>query len=328
MTAPTEPSARPSMPRATLATALADEFSGAVDATLNALQALIPLDIWMVTRVEADDWIVLHTRGRAPRFRPGAAFSWQHSYCLHMNAGDGPNIAADASAVPAYASAPINDIATIGCYIGFPLYDANGHLFGTLCGLHPDPMDADIEHHEPVVRALAESLGHVLRLSERAEVLDRLRQHTALAAHSDPLTGVLNRHGWELALDAEETRCQRSGQPTGVIALDLFPDPSPRGTTGFHDDTDLIRAILALQGLIHPTDLIGRLGGSQFALLASQLSEIPLAQRAQTLQLSLAEQGIPAAVGHAMREAGNGSLEHALKRATRAMRQTPQAAST
>lgn len=327
MTDPTEPNARHGMPGATLATALADEFSGAVDATLNALQALIPLDIWMVTRVEADDWIVLHTRGRAPRFRPGAAFSWQHSYCLHMNAGDGPNIAADASTIPVYAHAPINDIATIGCYVGFPLYKGNGELFGTLCGLHPEPMDTGIEQHEPVVRALAESLGHVLRLSERAEVLDRLRQHTALAAHSDPATGVLNRRGWELALEAEETRCQRSGQPAGVIALDLFPDHPPQGTTGFPADTDLVRAILALQGLVHPTDQIGRLGGNQFALLASQLSEAPLAQRAQNLQQSLAEQEIPAAVGHAMREAGTGSLEHALKRAARAMRQTPQAAS-
>ncbi len=67
------------MPRATLATALADDFSGAVDATLSALQALIPLDMWMLTRVESDDWVVLHTHGHAPRIRPGAAFSWQHS---------------------------------------------------------------------------------------------------------------------------------------------------------------------------------------------------------------------------------------------------------
>lgn len=314
------------MPRATLATALADDFSGAVDATLSALQALIPLDMWMLTRVESDDWVVLHTHGHAPRIRPGAQFSWQHSYCVHMNAGDGPNIAADARTVPAYASAPINDVATIGCYIGFPLYDADGELFGTLCGLHPEPMDPAIEHHEPVVRALAASLGHLLRLSQRAEGLDRLRQHAALAAHSDPLTGVLNRHGWELALDAEETRCQQSGQPAGIILLDLFPGDSGADSTGIQDDTDLVRAILALQGLAGPTDLIGRLGGTRFGLLAIDLREQPLAAQARHIHQALFEQAIPAAIGHAMRKPGAGSLEHALKRAERELRPAPQPA--
>ncbi|WP_019593271.1 GGDEF domain-containing protein [Thioalkalivibrio sp. ALM2T] len=308
------------MPRATLATALADDFSGAVDATLSALQALIPLDMWMLTRVESDDWVVLHTHGHAPRIRPGAAFSWQHSYCVHMNAGDGPNIAADARTVPAYASAPINDVATIGCYIGFPLYDADGELFGTLCGLHPDPMDSAIEHHEPVVRALAGSLGHLLRLSQRAEGLDRLRQHAALAAHGDPLTGVLNRHGWELALDAEETRCQQSGQPAGIILFDLFPGDSSVDSTGIQDDTELVRAILALQGLAGPTDLIGRLGGTRFGLLAIDLRAQPLAARARHIRQALSAKAIPAAIGHAMREPGAGSLEHALKRAERELR--------
>ncbi|WP_018867029.1 MULTISPECIES: diguanylate cyclase domain-containing protein [unclassified Thioalkalivibrio] len=312
------------MSATTLATPLADEFSGAVDATLNALQALVPLDIWMLTRVEADDWIVLHTRGRAPRFRPGAAFSWQHSYCVHMHAGEGPNVAADARSVPAYASAPINDIAAIGCYVGFPLHDAEGQLFGTLCGLHPEPVDPAIERHEPVIRALAESLSHVLRLSQRAEVLDRLRQHTALSVHSDPLTGVLNRHGWELALEAEETRCQRLGQPAGIIALDFFPRGlSSEGAEG-HDDTELVRAILALQERAHPTDRIGRLGGGRFALLASEMKNPSLAERARSLQQYLADQGIPASVGYASREPGTGSLASALQNAARGKRNAPQ----
>lgn len=309
------------MPANTLATPLADDFTSAVDAILDALHHLIPLKLWMVTRVEGDDWIVLHTRGNAPRIRPGAVFNWQHSYCIRMNAGDGPNIAADAQAVPAYASAAINDQASIGCYVGFPLYDAEGELFGTLCGLHPQPMDADITRHQPIIQAMATTLTHVLRLDQHAEALDRLRLQTALATHSDPPTGTLNRRGWEMALEAEETRCRLGGQPAGVIVVTLATQTPSGQRNAPAEDAGLVHAVLALQAQVGPGEFVGRLGGARFGILVSGRAATTLTEYSENLERALTGQGIPAQVSHAMREAASGTLEQAQIRAERHLRQ-------
>ncbi len=258
-------SAKHLMSANTLATPLADDFTSAIDAILEALHHLIPLNLWMITRVEGDDWIVLHTRGKAPRIRPGAVFNWQHSCCIRMHAGEGPNIAADAQAVPAYSSATINEQANIGCYVGFPLHDADGKLFGTLCGLHPKPMDTEITRHQPVIQATATALSHVLRLDQHAEELDRLRLQTALATHSDPPTGTLNRRGGEMALEAEETRCRLGGQPAGVIVL-AFATQTPSGQRGGQaEDAGLVHSVLALKAQIGPGEFVGRLGAPGLA---------------------------------------------------------------
>ncbi|WP_018872954.1 GGDEF domain-containing protein [Thioalkalivibrio sp. ALJ16] len=310
----------------TLATPLAVDFTAAIDATLAALQHLLPMDQWMLTRVEGDAWIVLHTRGQSPRIRPGSAFSWEHSYCTRMHAGDGPNIAPDARAVAAYADAKINEQLRIGCYVGFPVLNQTGRLHGTLCGLHPEPMDPAIERHQPVIQALAEALGHVLSLDLRAQTLDRLRQRTALAAHSDPLTGTLNRDGWNLALEAEETRCQLHGHPAGVIVLDLFASDPKAGALAIEDDTELVRAVLMLQGLLHPTDLLARLEGRRFALLATAMDDEALPDRAQRLADALSTEGIPVLLGYALREPGAGSLARAYRRAVNGLRPTARPA--
>ena len=96
-------------------------FEAAARAVLGFLHARFGFDLWMVTRTEGEDWIVLHVEDHGYGVRPGTVFRWSDSFCSRMVQGLGPRVAPDAAGVPAYAEAPIGRQVRIGAYIGLPL---------------------------------------------------------------------------------------------------------------------------------------------------------------------------------------------------------------
>ena len=94
---------------------------------------------------------------RGDRRRP---FPLERLFCYRMVRGEGPNVAADSSSVPAYAQAPIGRDIPIAAYIGYPLL-ADGQLFGTLCAIDPQ-VRPDRSDDEPLIRLLARLLSTVL----------------------------------------------------------------------------------------------------------------------------------------------------------------------
>ena len=98
--------------------------------------------------------------------------------------------------------------------------------------------------------------------------VDKLVLRLTQTARTDPLTGILNRRGFDEAFDAELERAKRSGQPMGVILLDLDKFKSINDTRG-HDAGD--DALERLGGLMRANkrriDTAARLGGEEFALI-------------------------------------------------------------
>jgi len=97
----------------------------------------------MVTRTKGDDWIVLHAEDHGYGVENDAVFKRADSFCSQMVQGLGPSMASDSDLMPAYASAPIGKQVKIGAYVGVPLSDADGSLFGTLCAIDPDSLHSD-----------------------------------------------------------------------------------------------------------------------------------------------------------------------------------------
>lgn len=83
------------------------DFESAGRAVLAFLHHRLGFGLWMVTRTEGEDWIVLQTEGQAYDVNPGQVFCWTDSFCFRMVKGDGPRIAPDSDVIPAYAAAPI-----------------------------------------------------------------------------------------------------------------------------------------------------------------------------------------------------------------------------
>lgn len=96
----------------------------------------------------------------------------------------------------------------------------------------------------------------------------RMHQRLHLLATQDPLTGLLNRRGMQVALQAEWVRGRRYGVPFTVISLDVDHFKRVNDQHG-HDAGDrvLIAVAEVLRTHVRESDLVARMGGEEFLVL-------------------------------------------------------------
>jgi len=99
---------------ATMIDAPLHDFASAARAVISFLHRRLGFGLWMVTRTEGDDWIVLQSEDHGYQVAPGKVFRWADSFCAEMVQGHGPRIAPDSQRVRAYAAAPIGRQVEIG----------------------------------------------------------------------------------------------------------------------------------------------------------------------------------------------------------------------
>lgn len=294
-------------------------FPEAADSVMQVLQSRLGFRLWMVTRTEGDDWIVLAARDRGYGVEPGQVFRWRDSYCSRMVRGEGPNIAPDASKVVAYTDAPINTQISIGAYIGLPLVHANGDFFGTLCAVDPDPQPVTICEELPLIRHHARLLNTILDLDFRLQEVARLKERAEADSKSDALTGLYNRRGWEGLIEAEEQRCKRYGNPGGVIVIDLDGLKEVNDTEGHAAGDHLIeRAAEVLDSAVRTEDVVARLGGDEFAVLAVQADPDKLDIVVGRIREAMEDAGLAASIGNCSR-GHEGGFAQAFERADQLM---------
>jgi diguanylate cyclase (GGDEF)-like protein len=116
-------------------------------------------------------------------------------------------------------------------------------------------------------------------VSAQAERAEQQREQMARMAHSDPLTGLPNRRGLDLALEAALLSVQRDeGLAVYVIDLDGFKQVNDR--LG-HDAGDALLKAAAgrLQHCLRSGDVVARLGGDEFVIVARSIHDEPVAWR-------------------------------------------------
>jgi diguanylate cyclase (GGDEF)-like protein len=87
-------------------------------------------------------------------------------------------------------------------------------------------------------------------------------------AGSDPLTGILNRRGFEQAALPLVAQAQRKGRPLAVAIADIDRFKAVNDRFGHHiGDVALQRFASHVNGVIRGCDLFGRLGGEEFILV-------------------------------------------------------------
>ena len=101
-----------------------------------------------------------------------------------------------------------------------------------------------------------------------ARTQERRRDDLARISRADPLTGCLNRRGFEERFTAELNAAERMGQPLGLLQIDLDRFKEINDTQGHAaGDELLIWVVNMVQETLRPTDWVGRLGGDEFAIL-------------------------------------------------------------
>ena len=136
---------------------------------------------------------------------------------------------------------------------------------------------------------------------EIARLQAALRQ-ARQAALVDPLTGSLNRRGWDKGLAGEERRCRRHGLDAVVVMVDLDGLKTINDVRGHAaGDRAIVACARALQAAVRAEDLVARLGGDEFAVLAVQTDSESAQAVVANVERALGAAGIPAGFGWALR---------------------------
>lgn len=160
--------------------------------------------------------------------------------------------------------------------------------------------------------------GNVGELADRAESLERL-------ACVDGLTGLNNRRHFLALAENEWSRFQRYGRPLALLMIDIDFFKSVNDTYG-HDAGDAVLKAVAesLHRSKRSSDIAGRLGGEQFALILPEATidrAVSAAERYRTLIggrpiIAMGRQiSVTVSIGVGIAEADMSGFEDLLKRA-------------
>jgi len=161
--------------------------------------------------------------------------------------------------------------------------------------------------------------------------LERVRDELHVMATVDSLTGILNRRRFLEIAEQELERARRYGRPLSIIAIDLdhFKDVNDRLGHAAGDDV-LASLARVLQDQTRRQDVVGRIGGEEFAVIlpeASREEAVELAERvrAHLRSVTVAASGIAltvtASLGVAELLPADRSASETLRRADQALYQ-------
>jgi diguanylate cyclase len=276
-------------------------FDEASRIVLDYLTAHVPMGLWAVSRYDGEQQLFLEVADTGYGIASGDAVPWSDTLCTRMTRGDGPQIAPDAMAIPAYAAAPTAQRIEIGAYVGIPIRRGDGDLFGVLCGIDRSAQPSDeLESHAPLLALFSSLLTMILEADLARTAQQRAVEQAELAAETDVLTGLLNRRGWERAIALEESRYRRFGDPGSVIVVDLDRLKDINDTLGHAEgDRHIVRAAGALRESLRSYDHLARLAGDEFAVIASGTTPEQTQGVVDRIYAGLAEAGVAGSVGAA-----------------------------
>ena len=275
-------------------------FDEACRMVVDYLAGSVPMGAWAVSRVSGDRQTMLVTAGSAYGIAPGLQVGWSSALCRTMALGTTPRVVPDTSLVAGLAAAVDAHAAhevRIGAYVGTPVVNRDGSLFGTVLGLNPDPLPESFLRHEALLDLLSSLLSSVLAADSAAVETARALERAVSEAETDGLTGLLNRRGWERWLAREEDRFRRFGDPASVVMFDLDGLKRLNDSEG-HDAGDryLRTTASVLHDVLRPGDPVARLGGDEFGLVAP-VGPDDAERLADRLQAALLDAGVRCSVG-------------------------------
>lgn len=243
------------------------------------------------------------------------------TFCRHTIKDLLPTIVPDALNDPRFANNPhVTGDPHIRFYAGVPLRTGDGHAIGTVCAIGRQP--------RPFGKR------EVAILSDLAQMaMDELELRRLVTV--DSLTGVLSRRAFREQGGYAVALAQRHKHHLGCIVLDLDHFKLVNDRHG-HAAGDKVLATVtaACRQHLRSTDLFGRLGGEEFAVLVAHTGPRGVAEVAEKLRAAIEQAvisvsdvrlGVTASFGIARLDPGMADLDALLAVADDALYQAKAA---
>lgn len=146
----------------------------------------------------------------------------------------------------------------------------------------------------PLIRTQVREEGKLREMTESLSARSQTLEHAAL---TDSLTGMHNRRYFDDALREYLDEFRRIERPIGLMIFDLDRFKEVNDTFGHDVGDDVLRAVAkCLKDLTRYHDVVARLGGEEFAIVAPNMDIDTLSRFAERIRRAIAT--LPVASGN------------------------------
>ena len=147
----------------------------------------------------------------------------------------------------------------------------------------------------PLIRTQVREEGKLRQITASLSARSQTLEHAAL---TDSLTGMQNRRYFDDALREYLAEFLRIQRPVGLIILDLDHFKQVNDTYGHDTGDEVLRAVArCLKDITRYHDVVARLGGEEFAVVAPNMDIDMLSRFAERIRKAVA--ALPIALGNA-----------------------------
>ncbi|NOI58971.1 GAF domain-containing protein [Vibrio coralliilyticus] len=288
-------------------------FEEASRFTLRYLHEKYGYGAWMMTRKNDNDWVILQIETSKYSIEEQTVLAWSDSMCCRMIEGAGPRWAPAVDHVESYVNAPIYQAQTIKSYVGIPICYPDGELFGTLCAIDTEASARVPFDGLATVELVAKLLSSLLQLELERNTLSSQQLSLLPEPLKDGETGFLNRVGWSLYLEKEQSNVRALGTPLYVIAIEAQSMLADKKRDR-RSDLMLIRNLLS--DCVANHGYLARLNESIFMVLLHDVLDDGFQAISQSLTSEFSAHGLDVQFGvkkHSYGEALDGTVMGAIR---------------
>lgn len=161
----------------------------------------------------------------------------------------------------------------IRSYAGAPLTTRDGHSIGTICAIGTKPRQFS-ERERQILIDLAQLTMEEMELRHQAT--------------TDGLTGAMSRRAFNEAGRRLHTHAMRQGQQLATIVLDIDHFKKVNDTHGHPAGDHVLKTVAQLcRKHLRESDLFGRIGGEEFAIVLPETNQVNAAALGEKLRAAI-----------------------------------------
>jgi diguanylate cyclase (GGDEF)-like protein len=244
-----------------------DEF---FDRTVALIKSIFDVSIALVSVMDAHRQVYKACEGLV-----ADEYERKNSFCAHTILETRPMILQDITKDRRFADHPL----VVGpphlrFYAGVPLRTRDGHNVGTICAIDTRPHSFG-----------ANEVAILENLAEMTMDYIELRRMAAF----DLLTGVMSRRAFTVASERAFALAQRHKHDLSQIILDIDHFKSINDTYGHAVGDEVLAEVASVcTKTVRSTDILGRIGGEEFAVLLPHTDAVGAFEVAEKLRKALA----------------------------------------